>query len=70
MIVSIYKNGTEYARGNESQPSTALAGVTVSGLVYCNGSTDYIEIYGYFVVGQNTDARQVCTYFNGSLVRN
>jgi hypothetical protein len=69
MIVSIYKNASEYIRGNESQPATALAGVTVSGLVYCNGSTDYIEIYGYFVSGQATDARQVCTYFQGSMVR-
>jgi len=69
MIVSIYKNGTENSRGNESQPSTALAGVTVSSLVYLNGSTDYVEIYGYFVTGQTTDARQVCTYFNASMVR-
>lgn len=46
-LVSIYKNGSEYSRGVEY--NTALTGVpqlVVSDVVYFNGSTDYVELYG------------------------
>ena len=33
------------------------------------GSTDYVEIYGTFSVGQNTFNNQAFTYFQGCLVR-
>jgi len=70
-ITSIYKNGAEYKRGND------FRGVTLSqaqqfntALVYCNGSTDYIDIYGYNsgvtpVVGSGS----AVTYFQAALVR-
>jgi hypothetical protein len=70
-MAALYKNGTLEKSGSGIWIGSATeVQVVGSALIYCNGSTDYIEIYGYFVVGQNTDARQVCTYFNGSLVRN
>ena len=46
---TIYKNGSEYCRGSDV-PSSVFAGV-VSTLVYCNGSTDYIELYAYIAAG-------------------
>jgi len=48
-FISIYKNGSEYKRGFDSANGAVVApfGQTASGLVYCNGSTDYIEIYAY-----------------------
>ena len=47
--VSIYKNGSIYVRGQEL-PSGVTSNelqVLVNCLIYLNGSTDYIELYGY-----------------------
>ena len=44
---SFYKNGSEYIRGN--QISGTLSGgniAVISSIIFCNGSTDYIELYG------------------------
>ena len=44
---SFYKNGSEYVRGN--QISGTLSGgniAVISSIIFCNGSTDYIELYG------------------------
>jgi hypothetical protein len=74
LIAFIYKNGTNYKSGNDV--AVPAGGVTsrsvVSSLVYLNGSTDYVELYGY-LVGTGTltftgGAVYDC-YFNGSLVR-
>lgn len=48
-LASIYKNGVEYIRGNHLPPTASgnYLGLTVSGIVYCNGTTDYIELWGY-----------------------
>jgi hypothetical protein len=68
----IYKNGLEYKAGNFGGIISGFGlAVTIASLVYCNGSTDYVEIY----VFQNTTANAASlanaafTYFNGSLVR-
>jgi len=63
--IIIYKNGAPLLYGvNPLCGSNAT-----TGLAYCNGSTDYIEIYGTFSVGQNTFNNQAFTYFQGVLVR-
>jgi len=38
-------------------------------LVYCNGSTDYLEFYALFVGGGSVSAASAETWFNGCLVR-
>ena len=70
----IYKNGTGYAASGGSGNTAMYPFPAVSSLVYCNGSTDYVELYGYissatastvatiFVSGDNV-------YFNGFLAR-
>lgn len=47
-ICSIYKNGNEILRNQISATlSTSIATqIQCSGLIYLNGSTDYIELYG------------------------
>jgi len=42
----IYKNGSAYKIGNDGVQTAAYKSV-VSSLVYLNGSTDYIELYGW-----------------------
>ena len=44
--VSIYKNGSPYGYGNQINGTSAVQ-LVVSEVVYLNGSTDYVELYGY-----------------------
>jgi hypothetical protein len=66
VLISIYKNGGEWKRGENVQSGTQGVG---SALVYCNGSTDYVEIYGYVASGQALNTGLNLTYFQGILVR-
>ncbi len=64
-ILAIYKNGSLYQRNDI--PSININ--QISSVVYCNGSTDYIEIYASFGTGQNTFASVNLNWFNGALLR-
>lgn len=50
-IVGIYKNGVIFGAGSQLQglAGTASQILQCSGLVYLNGSTDYVELYGLIV---------------------
>ena len=72
----IYKSGSAYKLGTYSvQPTTtdaATQNATVSSIVYLNGSTDYVEFYGWSqsLSGAITTTSGLSTvWFNGSLVR-
>ena len=64
--IYVYKNGAAYKSGVDSP--TMYAPI-VSALVYCNGSTDYVEIYGYSSAGDSFIATAPRTYFQGAMVR-
>ena len=71
-VATIYKNGSEFKRGNQSSVNLANnTGVVVSALIYLNGSSDYVEIYGYqaSTASQNTANGLYYTYFQASMVR-
>ena len=63
-IASIYKNGSEFKRGD--QPGTTT-GTGVSSLIYLNGSTDYIELWGIFGGATNLTTGASMTYFQAKL---
>jgi hypothetical protein len=70
---SMYKNGTLYKAGtsiNTSGSSALSIRGTVNAMVYLNGSTDYIESYGYFGGGSGTTTtgQQYC-YFQAAMIR-
>ena len=65
MLATIYKNGTEYKRGIY----IVSGNVYVSALVYLNGTTDYIELYGYIGATQNILNSQPITYFQAAMIR-
>ena len=67
LVCSIYKNGSEYKRGTNITVSSNQS--VSSSVLYCNGSTDYVEIYCYNGVLQNTNTGIALVYFNGSMVR-
>ena len=63
----IFKNGTKYKIGTDV--NTTVNNGFISTLVYCNGTTDYIESYANIAVGQALSASSSDTWFNGCLVR-
>ena len=65
--IYIYKNGSAYKQGN-SVDTTSVGGA-VNSIVYCNGSTDYIDIYGRFSSSQSVSGTQSATWVNGAMVR-
>ena len=67
--IAVRKNGVEYKVGTYTTTIQAAAVVTVSALVYLNGSTDYVEIYGSNVTTQNSTADTGTNYFQGFLAR-
>jgi len=67
VLAFIYKNGTGY---KVSSSAVSGSGANVSSIVYLNGSTDYVELYGVsYGVTQNTNNNISNTWFNGSMVR-
>ena len=49
VIVAFYKNGVAFSYGTAVASTTNQAGNTIVGseLIYCNGTTDYVQLYGY-----------------------
>jgi hypothetical protein len=75
IIIGLYKNGSINKMGNYMAPITAdsLRGVAVvSSVIYLNGSTDYVELYGYITATGPVFAGSSATdqvYMNGFLAR-
>jgi hypothetical protein len=64
-IASIYKNGSEINRGNQG----GVTQVVVSCLVSMNGSSDYLELYGYSTLAATINSGSSTTYFQAAMVR-
>ena len=62
---AIYKNGTNYATSTMSASASASNTLSpmVSTVIYLNGSTDYLEVYGY-----NNGATGPLFYVNGTIL--
>jgi len=63
-----YKNGSSFVSLHLSISGTTN-GAHGSAIVYMNGTTDYIELYGALSSAQNTWDSPSNTYFSGVLVR-
>lgn len=69
-LPTLYKNGVEVARG--TQVTGGVYAVGGSALIYCNGSTDYIEFYlfqGYLNPATIAGATTYTTFLSGFLAR-
>jgi hypothetical protein len=64
-IVYIYKNGSNYSYFYNNAVAGYTNGASHTDLVYCNGSTDYIEMYAL----PNETKSTTSTYFSAALVR-
>jgi hypothetical protein len=72
LLLAIFKNGSAYIYGNNLPNSTSYPPISVaSGVLYCNGSTDYVEIYGLQSSGGTLSlGSDNSSYkFTGSMVR-
>jgi hypothetical protein len=65
--IVVYKNGS--ASKNLSTSVPASNWTSGSALIYCNGSTDYLEAYVFSGVTNTTFNSQAGTYFQASLAR-
>jgi hypothetical protein len=66
--LQIFKNGSVFKTLFNAQ-STTVNGAYGSALVYLNGSTDYVELYGVASVGQVLLTGIETNYFQASMVR-
>jgi len=78
--LSVYKNGSSYKTsflaffyqgvGNSSSGAVQFTGgPSISCIVYCNGSTDYVELYASIVSSGQAAFYAGNSYFNGAMVR-
>lgn len=71
-LAAIYKNGSVNAYGSYFEVSSNNPHSHVSTVVYLNGSTDYVELYGLSISAGNFNGSidaAASTYMSGSLVR-
>jgi len=74
-VLTVFKNGSEFKRGGQinfgSSGNAAFFQSAISALIYLNGSTDYVEVYGFITAGGTVrfNSGQSLSWFSGSLVR-
>jgi hypothetical protein len=68
----VYKNGSSVKQGTGDAPASRFTGIA-TGIVYMNGTTDYLEAYAYASGGTGTMYVQTSgstyTYFDACLIR-
>jgi hypothetical protein len=67
-IIRVYRNGASYKAFMNTNP-TGVTSIYGSAMVYCNGSSDYVELYGWVGTGQALSTGSNLTYFQGTLIR-
>ena len=67
--IAFYKNGSQHRVGGWYANSTNGCQVTLSDLIYCNGTTDYVELYGATSTSSNAFYTGGTTRFGGIFVR-
>jgi hypothetical protein len=70
--IAFYKNGSLHQYGAFISATPVGVQTGAGTLIYCNGSTDYIEVYAYQATGstQNiSSASSPLTWFTGAMVR-
>ncbi len=66
VTIVFYKNGSAFKYVNQMGTSGSGFG---SALIYLNGTTDYVELYGNLAIGQVLGAGASFTYFQAAMIR-
>jgi hypothetical protein len=70
--IAIYKNGSIFIYGNQGQNSVGATITTANAVVYLNGSTDYVEVWGVQTTGgtvTSTTLQRQFQNFQGIFIR-
>ena len=67
--VAIYKNGSAYTHVNSRTATSGSQSLSLSAVIYLNGSTDYVELYGWLEATSPQFESSTVTTFSGSLAR-
>lgn len=71
-LCALFKNGVRYKDGSWTNNTAGQSVSVVTSVVYLNGSTDYVELYGYSgtsTITNNNGGTIYGNYLNGALVR-
>jgi len=70
-FITLFKNGSEFKRGNQNAAATNDTLATVGSIIYFNGTTDYLDVYAFQNSGstKTVGLGSVITYVNGAMVR-
>ena len=68
-ILEFFKNGSKYWGTNTQRANANYNAMFLSDVIYFNGSTDYLEVYGYDNATSNTIVGSGINTFSGALVR-
>ncbi len=69
--ISLYKNGAEALRGEIDTTATSAVGyytASVNALLYCNGTTDYVETYAYGGAATTVQGNTLLSWFSGGMM--
>ena len=69
VLITFYKNGSEFKRPTYMSGSSVVNSASGSALIYCNGTSDYVEFWALLGTGQALSANANATWFQGSMVR-
>lgn len=70
LLMYFYKNGSSDSIGNYLATTFANPCCTATSIIYCNGTTDYIEVYiNSGAAGTSVNYSAVNNYFTAALVR-
>jgi hypothetical protein len=69
MYMAIYKNGAPEKYMQYQTAAAWYTNIPINGMVYCNGTTDYIEIYAYTGSAYTNDTKKQTNFFEGFLAR-
>lgn len=67
ICAAIMKNGSTYVQAGFATSAASFSAASVTGVVYLNGSTDYVQAGGFQNSGNSTTS--VRGYLSGALVR-
>ena len=68
-LLSFYKNGSAYWGTNSQRANANYNAMFLSDVIYFNGSTDYLEVYGCDNATSDTIVGSNINTFSGALVR-
>ena len=68
-VIQAYKNNNTIFEMARATTGSGGATINGSGLIYCNGTTDYIELYAYLLDGGAVGIANTFAWFSAAMVR-